>query len=170
MPGIELRVGSELPFEQVLALYAAVGWTAYTRDPETIRAGLRGASFVAAAYDGDRLVGLVRAVSDDATVSYVQDVLVHPDSQRCGVGAALMRAVAERYPQVRQHVLLTDDEPGQRAFYESLGYAEISRFGDGTLRAFVRVVPAASAPSSPGSPESGGRDAETGRKRIGRAD
>ena len=35
-------------------------------------------------------------------------------------------------------VLLTDDEPGQRAFYESLGYRETRDFGEGTLRAFVR--------------------------------
>jgi hypothetical protein len=41
---------------------------------------------------------------------------------------------------VRQHVLLTDDEPRQRAFYESLGYAEISDFGAGTLRAFVKFA------------------------------
>jgi GNAT superfamily N-acetyltransferase len=137
MPSVEPRAGSELPFEQVLALYEAVGWTAYTRDPEIIRAGLRGASFVAAAFDGDRLVGLVRAVSDDATVSFVQYVLVHPETQRRGVGAALMRAVTERYAHVRQHVLLTDDEPGQRAFYQGCGYAETRDFGDGTLRAFV---------------------------------
>lgn len=138
MPDVEVRVGAGLPFEQVLELYAAVGWTAYVREPETIRAALRGSSFVAGGFLSGRLVGLVRAVSDDATISYVQDVLVHPQAQRHGVGAALMAAVAARYAHVRQHVLLTDDEPGQRAFYESLGYAEIRDFGEGTLRAFVR--------------------------------
>ena len=34
--------------------------------------------------------------------------------------------------------LLTDDEPGQRAFYESLGFAETRDFDDGSLRAFVK--------------------------------
>ena len=127
-----------LPIDEVVGLYAAVGWTAYTRDPAVIAAGLRGAGFVATARLDGRLVGLVRAVSDDATISYVQDVLVHPEAQRRGVGAALMAAVADRYAHVRQHVLLTDDEPGQRAFYESLGYAEVRDHGSGTLRAFVR--------------------------------
>jgi hypothetical protein len=42
-------------------------------------------------------------------------------------------------------MLLTDDEPGQRAFYESLGYAEIRDHGEGTLRAFVRIA----TPSEP---------------------
>jgi hypothetical protein len=46
--------------------------------------------------------------------------------------------VLDRYRAVRQKVLLTDDEPGQRAFYESLGYTEIREYRPGTLRAFVR--------------------------------
>lgn len=138
MADVEVRIGPELASEAVLGLYAAVGWTAYTREPEVLQAALRGSSFVAAAFDGDRLLGLVRAVSDDASICYVQDILVDPAAQRRGVGRALLEAVADRYPHVRQHVLLTDDEPAQRAFYESLGFAEIRDFGPGTLRAFVR--------------------------------
>ena len=42
---------------------------------------------------------------------------------------------------MRQKVLLTDDEPGQRAFYESLGYSEVSDFGAGRLRALVASTP-----------------------------
>ncbi|MDT4913581.1 MAG: hypothetical protein QOC66_2709 [Pseudonocardiales bacterium] len=143
MPPIEIRVMTdvaELPFVEVLNIYESAGWTVYTREPERIRAALVGSSFVAGAFAGERLVGLVRAISDDVTISYVQDVLVHADAQRSGVGAALMDAVAKRYGHVRQHVLLTDDEPRQRAFYESVGYAETRDFGDGSLRAFVRFT------------------------------
>ena len=140
MPIVDVRITSELDLEAVLALYVAVGWTAYTRDPDTIAAGLRGASFVAGAFDGDQLVGLVRAVSDDASICYLQDVLVHPDVQRSGVGRALVTAVLDRYAGVRQHVLLTDDEPKQRAFYGSLGYAEIRDVEGASLRAFVRFA------------------------------
>ena len=143
MPQAEVRVvldPATLPFAEVLSLYESVGWTVYTGEPERIRAALAGSSFVAGAFVGDRLVGLVRAISDDATVSYVQDVLVHADARRCGIGAALMAAVATRYGHMRQHVLLADDEPGQRAFYESLGYAETRDFRDGSLRAFVRFA------------------------------
>jgi GNAT superfamily N-acetyltransferase len=138
MPDFEVRIDPELPFEAVHELYDAVGWTTYTARPDTLRAALRGSSFVAAATRGEQLIGLVRVVSDDASVCYVQDVLVRPDAHRRGVGRALLDAVAQRYAHVRQHVLLTDDEAGQRAFYESLGYREIRDFGDGTLRAFVR--------------------------------
>lgn len=140
MPTVEVRITPELDVEAVLALYVAVGWTAYTRDPDTIAAGLRGASFVAGAFDGDRLIGLVRAISDDATICYLQDVLVDPAAQRAGVGRALVSTVLDRYAHVRQHVLLTDDERKQRAFYESLGYTEIRDVDGASLRAFVRFA------------------------------
>jgi GNAT superfamily N-acetyltransferase len=141
VPTIDVRTVTEpaqLPFADVLSLYESVGWTVYTRDPERIRRALAGASYVAAAFAGERLVGIVRAISDDVTITYLQDLLVHPDAQRSGVGASLMTAVGQRYAHVRQHVLLTDDEPGQRAFYENVGFAETRDFGDGSLRAFVR--------------------------------
>ncbi len=38
---------AELDFDQVLALYAAVGWTAYTASPEVLRAGLAGSTHIA---------------------------------------------------------------------------------------------------------------------------
>ena len=126
----------EVPLAELVELYAAVGWTAY--QPEALRKGVAGSSFVVTARIEHRLVGLARAISDDATICYLQDVLVHPDAQRQGIGRALVRAVLDRYATVRQKVLLTDDEPAQRAFYESLGYAEIRDFGAGTLRGFVR--------------------------------
>jgi hypothetical protein len=60
MPSIEVRITADLKLDEVVALYEAVGWTAYTREPDTIAAGLRGASFVAGVFDAGRLVGLIR--------------------------------------------------------------------------------------------------------------
>lgn len=124
--------------DELVALYGAVGWSAYTRDPGLLARAVAGSSYVVTARRAGRLVGLARAISDGVTICYLQDVLVLPDEQRHGIGRALVRAVLDRYASVRQKVLLTDDEPGQRAFYESLGYVEIRDFGEGTLRAFVR--------------------------------
>jgi GNAT superfamily N-acetyltransferase len=129
---------ADVAVEELIPLYEAVGWSAYTRDPALLRAAVAGSSCVMVARRGPRLVGLARAISDGASVCYLQDILVHPDEQRAGIGRALVRAVLDHYPAVRQKVLLTDDEPGQRAFYESLGFAEIREYGPGTLRAFVR--------------------------------
>lgn len=140
MDQAELVIGPEsgTSAAELLALYESVGWSAYTASPGLLEAAVAGSSCVVTARRGEVLVGLARALSDGATICYLQDVLVRPDEHRRGIGRALVRAVLDRYPAVRQKVLLTDDEPGQRAFYESLGYAEVRDHGPGTLRCFVR--------------------------------
>jgi GNAT superfamily N-acetyltransferase len=127
-----------LEIEAVADLYRSVGWTVYADDPVTLSAALDGSACVAAAWHEGQLVGLARVVSDGATICYLQDVVVRPEERNRGIGRALVSAVLEPYASVRQKVLLTEDEPGLRVFYESLGFAETRDFGDGRLRAFVR--------------------------------
>lgn len=124
--------------DEVIALYRAVGWDTYADHPEMLKAALAGSTRVVTAHRSGRLVGLARVISDGASICYLQDVLVHPDEQRNGSGRQLVLAALEPYAGVRQKVLLTDGEPGQRAFYESLGYTEVHDHADGSLRAFVR--------------------------------
>lgn len=139
MPGdLTIEPVADVAIDELLPLYEAVGWTSYTRAPELLATAVAGSSYVVVARRGGRLVGIARAVSDGATICYVQDVLVLPDQQRTGIGRGLVEAVLDRYRTVRQKVLLTDDEPRQRAFYESLGFAEVRDYSQGTLRAFVR--------------------------------
>ncbi|WP_151527019.1 GNAT family N-acetyltransferase [Serinicoccus kebangsaanensis] len=124
--------------DELLALYDAVGWSAYTTDPETLEAAVAGSTRVVTARYGGELLGLARVVSDGASIAYLQDVLVRPELQREGVGRSLVHAALEPFSSCRQKVLLTDDEPRQRAFYESLGWTEIREHQDGRLRAFVQ--------------------------------
>ena len=138
MPDFTISNGSNISDAEALALYSSVGWAAYTRDPELLMRGIRNSSFVVTARDpGDALIGLARAVSDDATICYLQDILVEPAYQGVGVGRRLLEAVQDRYAHVRQTALLTDNEPGQRAFYEALGFTEGTDFLPEPLRMFA---------------------------------
>lgn len=124
--------------DELQQLYRAVGWVAYLQDPELLPAAIVGSSHVVAARSDGRLVGLARVVSDGVSICYVQDVLVEPGLHRIGIGRSLVTAVLEPYSAVRQKVLLTDAEPGQRRFYEALGFHEVHDVADSALRAFVR--------------------------------
>jgi GNAT superfamily N-acetyltransferase len=135
---VDIEAGGAVTRAELLELYGAVGWTAYTKDPDTLERAVAGSSFVVTARRDGRLVGLARAISDGATICYLQDILVAPDARRAGVATGLMRAVLDRYAGVRQKVLLTDAEPAQRAFYEDAGWTEIRDVADAGLRAFVR--------------------------------
>ena len=119
-----VRLTTEWPSrEELLALYASVGWTRYTDSPQALERAVRQSSLmVCDRSDSGALLGLARAVSDDVSICYVQDILVRPDAQRAGVGRALLRAVLARDAHVMQPVLITDGTPGQLAFYRLLGF------------------------------------------------
>lgn len=134
-----VAVATTVDTDELVDLYRDVGWSVYADDSETLQRAITGSSYVVTARRNGQLAGLARAVSDDATICYIQDVVVAPDAQRTGIGRLLVSAILDRYAGVRQKVLLTDNDPGQRAFYESLGYSEIGDFRRGTLRAFVRI-------------------------------
>lgn len=140
MPAIRTETADALTTEELVRLYAAVGWSAYTEDPGTLRRSVSGSHRVvtARAEDG-ALLGLARSISDGATIVYLQDVLVDPRAQGRGLGRALLTELFGAYAGIRQQVLLTDAEPGQRAFYEALGFTETHEH-DPALRAFVRLA------------------------------
>ena len=103
-------------------LYNSVGWTADTRDPNRLHAAVaRSLRVVTARWDG-RLVGLARVVGDGLTIVYVQDILVRPRFRRRGIGRELITRVLDGFEDVRQKVLLADDDPAQLAFYSEVGF------------------------------------------------
>ena len=113
----------------ILHLYNSVGWQTYTREPDTLRRALTNSLLVLAACRDDRPVGLIRVVGDGETILFIQDLLVHPDFQRNGIGSALAHEILDHYPHVRQIQLTTDNTPETVAFYTSLGFRPHSEFG-----------------------------------------
>jgi len=138
MTAISVVRPEDLPLTEILGLYRAVEWFAYTKDPDKLVRALEGSSTIVAAHDGQTLVGLARVISDGASICYLQDILVLPSHHRRGIGRALAERALKQYPHVRQKVLITDDEPTQKAFYEALGYTQADEFPGGSLRAFIR--------------------------------
>lgn len=122
---MEIREYTSYKEEEILGLYAGVGWTAYTDHPETLKKGFENSMLTLAAYEGERLLGLIRTVGDGQTIVFIQDILVFPEYQRKGVGAALMRAVLDRYGHVRQIKLTTDNTPETIGFYTAMGFREL---------------------------------------------
>jgi len=123
---VEISVyNPEIDFDSTLCLYAAVGWTAYTVNPERLREALVNSSLVLIIRRADRVVGLVRCISDGQTICYIQDILVVPEYQRLGIGKGLLQEALNHYFDVRQVVLM------------GVGFREIKD----DLRGFVLVKP-----------------------------
>ena len=133
---MEIREYTAYSEPEVLKLYTAVGWTAYTADPDTLKRGFEKSLLTLAAYEGDHLVGILRCVGDAETVIFIQDLLVEPEYQRRGIGTALLREVLSRYNHVRQIQLATDNTEKTKSFYRSCGFRELSEIG---CRGFMKV-------------------------------
>lgn len=141
MTGVVLRTGNDIALSSLLELYTAVGWVAYTREEcrGDLEKAIMNSSFVVSAWLGDTLVGLARALSDDVSICYLQDILVHPDHQRCGIGEQLLSACMTRYAHARSKVLMTDDEERQRLFYEKTGLRNINDIVSVDLNVYVQM-------------------------------
>ena len=126
---MEIREYRKFNADEILSLYTQVGWTAYTNDMVSLEQGYKNSLLILAAYENNELLGIIRAVGDGFTVIFVQDILVYPQKQRQGIGTALLKAVLDRYSNVRQIQLATDNTPKTTAFYRSLGFKDFSEIG-----------------------------------------
>jgi len=123
MSQIQLREGAEVvPLKQVRQLYMKVRWLHWMR-PRLLKSALERSDFVVSAWDGKRLVGLARVISDGCFNAYIPDVLVHPEYHRRGIGRMLLRRVIERFPHVYNLTVVAEDEEG-RSFFHAVGFSD----------------------------------------------
>ncbi|GLZ80256.1 N-acetyltransferase [Actinorhabdospora filicis] len=78
----------------VLALYAEEGWWPERTGEQVGRLLAAGPSV--GAWDGDRLVGFARAVTDGVCRAYIEDVIVTGPMRGSSLGRRLMEALRER--------------------------------------------------------------------------
>jgi GNAT superfamily N-acetyltransferase len=124
MESIDIRTHRERPIppRAVRDLYDHVGWTRPASEEalaEVLKAGP-----AVGAWDGDKLVGFVRALSDGHLVAYVEDVMVHEGYRRSGVGRQLMVRLLEEIGNVAKVNLFC--EPPVTGFYEGNGFRQTS--------------------------------------------
>ena len=122
--------------EQLERLYTDVEWYAYTQDLEVLHQAIAQSLEVISAWNGEELVGLIRIVGDGLTIIYIQDILVVNAYQNRGIATQLMQQILNKYNHVRQKVLLTEEAPAVRRFYEKNGFQSCDK---GSLVAFAKL-------------------------------
>jgi len=117
---LELRTDADLDLDELRALFAATGLGRRARDDrELTERMVSGSTATVSAWDGERLVGFARIISDEATNGYISTVVVTPRWQDRGLGSRLMRALMEGREDLK---LTLDSRPGTARFYERLGF------------------------------------------------
>lgn len=111
----------------MFSLYKSVGWENYTHDPVMLKNAYQHSLCIMSAYVEEKLAGIIRVVGDGYSIVYMQDLIVHPDYQKKGIGTALINAIFEKYQNVYQIVLLSDED--NVGFYEKTGFKKVSDMG-----------------------------------------
>lgn len=132
---IRYQSGLDLCEQSVRELYSDADWSIYIQDLSKLMRAIENSLHVFTAWDGQRLVGLIRMVGDGQTIMYIQDILVLKAYKRKGIGSALLKLALEANAHVRQKVLLTDESPETRKFYEANGFQSCDK---GQTVAFAR--------------------------------
>ena len=132
---MDIKKCENFHLEEIINLYKSVGWTNYLERIDILEEAYANSLCVLGAYDSDRLVGIIRAVGDGQTIVFVQDIIVLPEYQRKGIGTKLLKAVMEKYKDVYQMELLTDNTEKTKTFYRSAGFTASDDIG---CVAFIR--------------------------------
>ena len=122
--------------DEIQELYRSVGWINYLERVNILQQAYADSLCVLAAYDSDQLVGIIRAVGDGQTIVFVQDIIVLPEYQRKGIGTKLLKTLMDKYEDVYQMELLTDNTEKTKAFYRSVGFTASD---DMDCVAFIRM-------------------------------
>jgi ribosomal protein S18 acetylase RimI-like enzyme len=89
------------------------------RDPEQLRRAYEKSYRVCFAYDGARLVGAGRVLSDGEFYAAIYDVVVLPEYQGQGIGTRIMETLLEN---LSPGPVILFAAPGREGFYERLGF------------------------------------------------
>ena len=107
--------------EQVQQLFLSVGWIS-GKYPERLYKALMHSSTVLTVWDGEKLVGLARALDDTEMLAQIHYVLVHPDYQGHGIAGKMIEHIKEKY----KDFLYIEGMPENKKnvpFYEKHGFS-----------------------------------------------
>ena len=106
--------------QQVADLFLSVRWVV-GKYPDRLYKALMNSSRVISAWDGNRLVGLIRVMDDSELVCFINYVLVHPDYHGQGIAGRLLEMVKEAYKSyLYVNVMIGDSK--NASFYEKHGF------------------------------------------------
>jgi GNAT superfamily N-acetyltransferase len=112
---------------QLVRLYAQAPW-AIGRTVDDAREMLAHTDLTVSAWDGDRLVGFGRVLTDYVYRASIWDVIVDKDYQGQDIGTQIMHRILQ-HPDLKHVELFWLCTRDREAFYEKLGFSSKEQTG-----------------------------------------
>jgi len=120
---LSLRTGLDgLTPARVATLFRRAPLLRPTDDLAALWDAFQNSQLVVSLWDGERLVGLARVLTDGAHTSYLCDLAVEPDVQRAGVGT---RLVDETLARCAGTEMVLRDSSISSGFWAHLGFTPV---------------------------------------------
>jgi len=105
-------------------LFHTTGWNKnYQLSPDELAQALRSSWYVLSAYDGKRLVGFGRLVSDGIIHAMIYELIVLPEYQGQGIGGKILEKLVKKCQDAGVRDIQLFCARGKREFYERRGFA-----------------------------------------------
>lgn len=102
--------------------------------PDKLQTALKGSHQVITAWDGDKLVGLMNALSDGIMNVFFLYLIVHPDYQKKDVGQKLVELMLREYKDYARKMVIAYDEAFE--FFQKCGF----EVGENNVPMFVTYL------------------------------
>ena len=119
---IDYRDNASITAEQAIDLYkrSTLGERRPVHNIQTFEAMLKNANLTITAWDGEKLIGISRSLTDFSYVAYLADLAVDQQYQRSGIGKQLIEETKVRLGAECMIVLLA--APKANEYYEHIGF------------------------------------------------
>lgn len=108
-------------FQQLEALYASLGWNSIHLSVTELEMMCLNSWYIVYAFEGQKLVGMGRVISDGVITGVICGLGVHPDYQSRGIGRQILQRLVEHWEKSRVFPQLMCEE-GLEPYYEKLGF------------------------------------------------
>jgi GNAT superfamily N-acetyltransferase len=114
---------SKVKPKELLKLWASVEWSGENDySPQTVKAAIKNTTLLVSARNQyDELIGVARVMSDDIFITWIGELIVHPDYQSLGVGKRLLKAVRDYYDNTS---IVLETFTWNRKFFKKCGFKE----------------------------------------------
>ncbi|MFI3169357.1 MAG: GNAT family N-acetyltransferase [Faecalibacterium sp.] len=119
-PNITYTEEKNFTAEQVQELFLALNWVSGTF-PTRLYKALMHSSTVITAWDGDKLIGLVRLLDDSELTAFLHYVLVRPEYQGKGIAGHMLAMAKEKYKDFL-YIDVMPEESKNAVYYQQQGF------------------------------------------------